>query len=37
MPLFSSQTLPGTGFSAAGHKEAFHGLGVQNVTEFDSS
>jgi hypothetical protein len=30
------QTLPGTGFSAAGRREAFHRLGVQDVTEFDS-
>jgi hypothetical protein len=36
MPVFSRQTLPGTAFSVVGHREAFHRLGVQDVTEFDS-
>jgi hypothetical protein len=36
MLLFSRQILPGTAFSTVGHKEAFHGLGVQDVTEFNS-
>jgi hypothetical protein len=30
--LFSRQKLTGTGFSPAGHREAFHGLEVQCVT-----
>jgi hypothetical protein len=30
------QTFTGSGFSMAWPKEAFHGLGVQDVTEFDS-
>jgi hypothetical protein len=34
--LFSRQTLTGTGFSVAGCREAFHELGVPDVTEFDS-
>jgi hypothetical protein len=33
---FSRQTLSGTGFSAVGHKVVFHGLGVQDDTEFNS-
>jgi hypothetical protein len=37
IPLFSRQTLPRTGFSMAGHREAFHRVGVQDVTEFDSA
>jgi hypothetical protein len=36
MLLFSRQTLPGTGLSMAGHWEAFLGLGVQDVAEFNS-
>jgi hypothetical protein len=37
MPLFSRQTLPRTGFSAEGCREAFYSLGIQDVIEFDSS
>jgi hypothetical protein len=33
--LFFRQTIPGTGFSVVGHREAFHRLGVQHVTEFN--
>jgi hypothetical protein len=36
MLLFLKQTLPGNGFSVVGNREVFHGLGVQDVTEFDS-
>jgi hypothetical protein len=32
----SQQIFPGTGFSMAGHRKAFHMLGVQDVAEFDS-
>jgi hypothetical protein len=34
--LFSRQTLPVIGFGAAGHKKAFHRLGVQDIAKFDS-
>jgi hypothetical protein len=34
--LFSAQTLTGTGFIAVGCREAFHRLGIQDATEFDS-
>jgi hypothetical protein len=36
MMLFSKRTLVGTGFSAVGHREAFHRLRIQDVAEFDS-
>jgi hypothetical protein len=34
--VFLRQTLTGTGFSMVGRREAFHGLGVQDVIEFNS-
>jgi hypothetical protein len=36
MLLVSRQTLLGTGFNTVGLREAFHGLGVQDVAEFNT-
>jgi hypothetical protein len=34
--IFLKVDTYGTGFSTVGYREAFHGLGVQDVTELDS-